>query len=76
MYHTTNQRNKMQPPPGISQNEGEARTKLAQYVYEYLSQNGAPKAAETFKSEIQALADLSQINLSGDGPGFLFNWWR
>lgn len=62
------------PQPSMSQNESEARSKLAQYVYEYLCQNGAPKAAETFKSEIQSLSEMPPINF-GDGPGFLYNWW-
>lgn len=34
-----------------------------------------PKAAEAFKSEVQNLADLSQITLGGEGPGFLYNWF-
>ncbi|KAI6184138.1 Single-stranded DNA-binding protein 3 [Aphelenchoides bicaudatus] len=72
MYH--NNQRKVQP--SISQNETEARAKLAQYVYQYLCQNGAPKAAEAFKLETQSLADLSQINFGNDGTGFLYEWWR
>ncbi|KAI6188347.1 LisH domain-containing protein [Aphelenchoides besseyi] len=73
MYQQPTQR-KGQQTPAMSQNEVEAKNKLASYVYEYLHQNGAQKAAEMFKSEVAGLPDVSQLSPT-NAPGFLYNWW-
>lgn len=67
------------PPtaPILTQNETMAKEKLAGYVYEYLIHNGAPKAAEAFKSEVLANSpNAAKLPTpSEQGPGFLLNWW-
>eukprot|EP00794_Sanderia_malayensis_P008254 gene8254-9136_t len=51
--------------------EAEAGEKLALYVYEYLRHVGAPKAAQTFLSEIRWEKNITL----GEAPGFLHAWW-
>jgi len=51
--------------------EAEASEKLALYVYEYLRHVGAPKAAQTFLSEIRWEKNITL----GEAPGFLHAWW-
>lgn len=60
---------KNQPP--IS-SEIDAKEKLIVYVYEYLINSGAKRAAQTFIEDIQYEKDI-QIN--PEGPGFLASWW-
>jgi len=45
--------------------------RLALYVYEYLRHVGAPKAAQTFLSEIRWEKNITL----GEAPGFLHAWW-
>ncbi|KAI1727639.1 single-stranded DNA-binding protein 3 [Ditylenchus destructor] len=62
------------PAMSASQNENQAKEKLATFVYEYLVHAGASKTAEMFKSEM-----LSQQNIGPlephSGPGFLQDWF-
>ncbi|XP_046427523.1 single-stranded DNA-binding protein 3 isoform X6 [Neodiprion pinetum] len=51
--------------------DGQAREKLALYVYEYLLHVGAQKAAQTFLSEIRWEKNITL----GEPPGFLHSWW-
>uniref|UniRef100_A0AAY5EBF7 LisH domain-containing protein n=1 Tax=Electrophorus electricus TaxID=8005 RepID=A0AAY5EBF7_ELEEL len=51
--------------------DGQAREKLALYVYEYLLHIGAQKSAQTFLSEIRWEKNITL----GDPPGFLHSWW-
>uniref|UniRef100_A0A452RZ47 Single stranded DNA binding protein 3 n=1 Tax=Ursus americanus TaxID=9643 RepID=A0A452RZ47_URSAM len=50
---------------------GQAREKLALYVYEYLLHVGAQKSAQTFLSEIRWEKNITL----GEPPGFLHSWW-
>ncbi|XP_039558407.1 single-stranded DNA-binding protein 4 [Passer montanus] len=51
--------------------DGQAREKLALYVYEYLLHVGAQKSAQTFLSEIRWEKNITL----GEPPGFLHSWW-
>nr|XP_061790786.1 single-stranded DNA-binding protein 3-like isoform X24 [Nerophis lumbriciformis] len=51
--------------------DGQAREKLALYVYEYLLHIGAQKSAQTFLSEIRWEKNITL----GEPPGFLHSWW-
>ncbi|XP_078054672.1 single-stranded DNA-binding protein 4 [Mustelus asterias] len=51
--------------------DGQAREKLALYVYEYLLHVGAQKSAQTFLSEIRWEKNITL----GEPPGFLHAWW-
>ncbi|XP_061457293.1 single-stranded DNA-binding protein 4 isoform X2 [Rhineura floridana] len=51
--------------------DGQAREKLALYVYEYLLHIGAQKSAQTFLSEIRWEKNITL----GEPPGFLHAWW-
>uniref|UniRef100_A0A8C1BRN2 Single stranded DNA binding protein 3a n=1 Tax=Cyprinus carpio carpio TaxID=630221 RepID=A0A8C1BRN2_CYPCA len=50
--------------------DGQAREKLALYVYEYLLHVGAQKSAQTFLSEIRWEKNITL----GEPPGFLHSW--
>ncbi|XP_064353694.1 single-stranded DNA-binding protein 4 isoform X2 [Dromaius novaehollandiae] len=56
--------------PGVP-SDGQAREKLALYVYEYLLHVGAQKSAQTFLSEIRWEKNITL----GEPPGFLHSWW-
>ncbi|KAM8795071.1 single-stranded DNA-binding protein 4 [Eudromia elegans] len=51
--------------------DGQAREKLALYVYEYLLHAGAQRSAQTFLSEIRWEKNITL----GEPPGFLHSWW-
>ncbi|XP_044311852.1 single-stranded DNA-binding protein 4 [Varanus komodoensis] len=51
--------------------DGQAREKLALYVYEYLLHIGAQKSAQTFLSEVRWEKNITL----GEPPGFLHSWW-
>ncbi|KAM4641440.1 single-stranded DNA-binding protein 3 isoform 3-T3 [Discoglossus pictus] len=56
---------------GAVPSDGQAREKLALYVYEYLLHVGAQKSAQTFLSEIRWEKNITL----GEPPGFLHSWW-
>ncbi|CAH6779736.1 single-stranded DNA-binding protein 4 isoform X2 [Phodopus roborovskii] len=56
---------------GCAPSDGQAREKLALYVYEYLLHVGAQKSAQTFLSEIRWEKNITL----GEPPGFLHAWW-
>ncbi|KAK7805161.1 hypothetical protein U0070_004287 [Myodes glareolus] len=56
---------------GCAPSDGQAREKLALYVYEYLLHVGAQKSAQTFLSEIRWEKNITL----GEPPGFLHSWW-
>ncbi|XP_060237962.1 single-stranded DNA-binding protein 4 isoform X9 [Meriones unguiculatus] len=56
---------------GCAPSDGQAREKLALYVYEYLLHIGAQKSAQTFLSEIRWEKNITL----GEPPGFLHSWW-
>ncbi|XP_053549411.1 single-stranded DNA-binding protein 3 isoform X2 [Bombina bombina] len=56
---------------GAAPSDGQAREKLALYVYEYLLHVGAQKSAQTFLSEIRWEKNITL----GEPPGFLHSWW-
>ncbi|XP_076838153.1 single-stranded DNA-binding protein 3a isoform X4 [Brachyhypopomus gauderio] len=56
---------------GVVPSDGQAREKLALYVYEYLLHVGAQKSAQTFLSEIRWEKNITL----GEPPGFLHSWW-
>nr|XP_045003021.1 single-stranded DNA-binding protein 4 isoform X2 [Jaculus jaculus] len=56
---------------GSVPSDGQAREKLALYVYEYLLHVGAQKSAQTFLSEIRWEKNITV----GEPPGFLHSWW-
>jgi len=56
---------------GGAPSDGQAREKLALYVYEYLLHVGAQKAAQTFLNEIRWEKNITL----GEPPGFLHSWW-
>nr|XP_021493695.1 single-stranded DNA-binding protein 4 isoform X1 [Meriones unguiculatus] len=72
---------------GCAPSDGQAREKLALYVYEYLLHIGAQKSAQTFLSEGRwvppgCLSSLPppqirwEKNITlGEPPGFLHSWW-
>lgn len=60
---------KNQPP--IS-SEIDAKEKLIVYVYEYLINSNAKRAAQAFIEDIQY---EKEIQINPDGPGFLASWW-
>ncbi|PAV64733.1 hypothetical protein WR25_20564 [Diploscapter pachys] len=67
----------MQPAGVIhSQNDQQAREKLACYVYEYMLLSGATKSAEAFKEEvINSHANANNFKPTDKGQGFLQEWW-
>uniref|UniRef100_A0AC35U593 LisH domain-containing protein n=1 Tax=Rhabditophanes sp. KR3021 TaxID=114890 RepID=A0AC35U593_9BILA len=61
--------------PVFSQSEAQSKERLASYVYDYLQQTGAMKAAEAFKVEfLQITPGIRQL-ADSDQPNFLQNWW-
>ena len=70
----------LQSPPTMTAVNTQANEKLQVYVYEYLKQNGAAGAAETFLREINVNAGapvFAQISTAPPGqPGFLKSWWE
>uniref|UniRef100_A0A8R1HLJ8 LisH domain-containing protein n=1 Tax=Caenorhabditis japonica TaxID=281687 RepID=A0A8R1HLJ8_CAEJA len=70
----TSMQQPQQPPPQAY--EVCAREKLSNYVYEYLVQTGAPKAAEAFKEEVLSPAQMGSPSKScAPEKSFLLDWF-
>ncbi|EGT48357.1 hypothetical protein CAEBREN_12237 [Caenorhabditis brenneri] len=62
-------------PPEEPRYEQIAKNRLTSFVYEYLQQAGAPKAAEAFKEEVIGRMDHPPPPVKPSEKTFLIDWW-